>query len=360
MRLRLDEATRVSTAYLFALTSLLVLVGAAVVLMASRAPARVRLKSLHTGQRRSVALLILSLAPLMLIANSLGSTLISRDVYLAGEGGSNFFALGQQLAIASVAVAGNVVASKRGFPRLLAWLIALAYVVLFFSLGSRRLALAPLAFALGFVMARPRSSAKALLLGALAAIPLLPLPLYLRGLGRHGLNPYFIALTSYDFASVDWAQTVNNVLIAFPISGITAFASNPIPLRNLLISVNPSPGFLAGWYEISASMALNRWTPFSAIGEGGNYGGVWLAAIWFSIGLLLGWLEIRMASFIRRGQSIIAIAIVGLVSLFAVQAIQYSLRASTRLLVYAVVIVMATKLYYRMSGGSESKMISGS
>jgi hypothetical protein len=345
IQLTLSQELKSQTAYVFAITASLILVGASTILSISRSKTKARLTSFAVSQRSAPWLLIASVLPMLLVLGSLGSEFMQRDRYLAGEGGSNFFGLGQQLGIASIVVAGNVAGSRRGFTRFAAVLLAIAFGILFLGLGSRRLALMPIAFALGLVFARPDKAIRPLVVAGAAAAILLPLPLYLRGLTTHGLIPYAQSISGYRLADVNWAETVNNVLIAFPIAGASATALDQLPLSNLLISVNPLPGSLAGWYDISRTMNLNPWTPYSAVGETANYGLPWSALVWLVVGAVLGWLELRMAHFERNGVPIFSIAIVGLSALFAIQMIQYSLRSSTRMLVYAVAISVAASVW---------------
>lgn len=350
MRISLDSFERRQTAYVFALTSGLTLLGTCSVLILNRRAPAVRLRSFSMSNRAAPLYLLGALLPLVLVLASIQDEFFERDRYLAGVGGSNAFGLGQQLGIASVAIAGNVYGSRKGVLKIVAVLVAVSFVILFLGLGSRRLALTPVAFALGYAIARPGKFFYAIVPAALISALLLPLPLHLRGLSVHGLIPYSYALDSYNFFATNWVETINNVLIAFPITGATAFGVSPIPLSNLGISLNPLPGAFVGWYEISSSMTHNRWTPFSAVGEAANYGIPWMVLVWVGLGAALGIIEVGMAKVVRAGYSVAAICAVGLVSLFALQAIQYTMRASTRMLVYALGVLILFTLLAKWRG----------
>jgi hypothetical protein len=198
----------------------------------------------------------------------------------------------------------------------------------------------------------------AIAVSALLSAAILPIPLYLRGGETHGLLPYLDALSGFDYSGVDWAVTLNNLLIAFPIAGFTAFGVDAIPLHNLWIGLNPLPGEWVGWYEISDSLNLNRWTPYSMVGELANYGVVPLVVTWFIIGMALAALETRVSKYAEQGYPVFAIVVVGLAALFIIQSLQYTVRSSTRMLVYAFIVVAAAELvlYVRGSRSVESSV----
>ncbi|MEW1835872.1 hypothetical protein [Microbacterium sp. NPDC079995] len=339
MTLRLTPEVRVETAILFALSAGLIVVGAAAVVLLRRAGGH------STSLREGISfargaerwILPLTLVPMVLVVGSLGDRLVYRTVYLAGGAEMTLFGLGQQLAIAAAAVLGYVAANSASRSiRIGTLLLLAAYIVVFLGMGSRRLALIPLCFAIGYALAKPRRALRAVIPTGLAAVLLLPLPLFFRDSAVHGLVPYASKLAEFSYFEVDWPETLNNVLIAFPTTGITAFGVAPIPLQNLVISLNPAPGGMAGWYDISRDMNLNAWTPFSAVGELGNYGQPWLTLVWVGFGVVLGSLEMLVTRLLALRQPLFGIAIVGLSALFALQSIQYGLRLSSRMIVYAV------------------------
>jgi hypothetical protein len=347
IQLSLPALMRAQTAYLFAGASGLVFLASyLVMLFVRRPPTRLHVRS-H-AQNSSFWILLVSTTPLLMVVLSLGLSLLQRNTYLDGEGGSNLFGLGQQLAVAVVAILGYRAAVDKGGARFAAVALAVGYMALFFSLGSRRLALVSLCFAVGYAMAKRRHTFLVTAISIAVALLMLPLPLFLRGQSVHGLLPYLAALPKFDLFAVDWTTTANNVLIAFPISGFTAFATNQIPIGNLVIGLNPLPGNVAGWYGISGAMNLNLWTPFSMIGETANYGWAPFVVVWVGVGLALAWLELQISWFAARGIAIFGIAIVGLSALFAIQGIQYSVRTSTRLLEYAIEIAILGWMFVKL------------
>lgn len=353
--LTMPSDMRLATAYVFAATASLVAIGglAGLRLMNHH---RTPLRRAELSSKTAIFLIGVSMVPMIMVAVSLGSSLFTRETYLAGDGGSNLFGLGQQLSVAAVAFLGYVVAMRAGVTRVIGAVAASGYLLLFLGLGSRRLALIPVCFAIGYALAGRRHVWLAVAGSMLLTAAILPIPLYLRGGQPHGLLPYLDALSAFDYGAVDWAVTLNNLLIAFPITGFTAFGVEAIPLRNLWIGLNPLPGEWVGWYDISDSLNLNRWTPYSMVGELANYGIVFLACTWLTIGILLAILETRVSKYAGAGLPLFAIAIVGLSALFVIQSLQYTVRSSTRMLVYAFVIVVIAEIvrYFRGSPSSKS------
>ena len=359
IQLVLPPGLEAPTAYVFAAASGLVVVGAYIVLLLhGRPPTRLELASGHGSASHWT--LAASIVPLLMVIVSLGPSLLQRDQYLDGSAGSNLFGLGQQLAVAVVPVLGYRAATDKGAARVIAMALSASYLLLFFSLGSRRLALVPLCFAVGFAMAKRGHTLVATAVASVLSLLMLPLPLYMRGLSAHGLLPYAAALPKFDLGAVDWVATLNNVLVSFPITGFSAFATSHLPLSYLAIGVNPLPGDVAGWYQIARNVELNAWTPFSMVGESANYGMLPFVCIWAAVGLLLGVLEIQVAKFAREGAALFSIAIVGLSGLFALQALQYGLRASTRMLEYAAIAALVGGVFVAERRRRRDKLLSRS
>jgi hypothetical protein len=267
-------------------------------------------------------------------------SLWERTYYLNRIGGSSFATLGGALALAGVAMAGYLWRSGGRVGKSLPLFVTGLYGALFFAQASRRLALLPLCFAAGAVVAfsgRQRRYPMLLSAAILAAI-MLPIPTYLRNQDLHGLKPYIEALPGYFSANINPLTVLNNILISFPITGLTAFDTPSIPIGHILVQLNPLPGAMVGWYDISSTMGLNRATPFSGIGEMGNVGSGMVIAVWLCVGFIIGALDGQVERALRAGQQIIAVAILGCCGLFAITVTQYNFRSAQRPLVYAILI----------------------
>lgn len=345
-----------ATAYIYASAVAAFALGATITtLLRGRRP-RVKLAAIEVSNKTRGWMLVIAIVPVLMIFAALGSALIDRDIYLAGGLGlRELYGLGQQLATATIAIVGYVLVSGTRGQRILSGVLLLVYFAMLFSMGSRRIALLPIVLVLGMLMAKPtRVWLKLAIAGGLAAL-LLPVPLFLRGSQTHGLIPYLDAVQAYDIGDVDWLTTLNNVLISFPTTAMTAFHTAPLPIEYLFISLNPLPGGMAGWYEISRSMSLNAWTPYSTLGELWNYG-PWVAfAVWAGIGVLATILDGHVQKLWEAGLPFISLAIIGLAAVFALQALQYNVRQSSRMILYALIVSIVGLVFVALRDGARRK-----
>lgn len=350
--LNIGEAEITATAYVFASTILAFALGACITAMIRPRLPRVKLTAIEVSDRTRGWMLVIAIVPIVMIVAALGSTLIDRDVYLAGGLGLRaLYGLGQQLATATIAIVGYVLISGTRGQRMFSVVLLVVYFGMLFAMGSRRIALAPIVLVLGMLMAKPTRVWLKLAIAAVIATVLLPLPLFLRGSQEHGLLPYIDAVQAYDLGDVDWLTTLNNILISYPTTAMTVFHTNQIPIGNLFISLNPLPGEWVGWYDISSTMSLNAWTPFSTVGELANYGTGWALLVWAGLGVLATLLDRAVQKLWSEGLPFFALAIIGLSAIFAIQALQYNVRQSTRMMLYATLVAIAGAVYVHLREG---------
>ncbi|MGY1716398.1 hypothetical protein ACI78R_18190 [Geodermatophilus sp. SYSU D01106] len=277
-------------------------------------------------------------APILVLTVGVGGDLLSRSSYLPIRSGTSVLGLAGTLALGGAVLAGHLAASSIGLRRASAVTLMAAYAIYFFSMGSRRLALVPILLVLGYCAYRgTRRRAVKLAVAAAMSLALLPIPLHLRTGNTHGLFPYLERMLSFSYGNVEWADAVNNILVAFPIAAATAFMEPQLPTSWLWISLNPAPGSVAGWYEIYQSLRLNYYTPYSTVGELGNYGWLVTAVMAAAAGAILSYLDGRVGWYFRTGHGMYALALLGMCSLFALTILQYNLRSSVRLLLYAII-----------------------
>ena len=295
---------------------------------------------------------------LLVVGSSDGiHTLLHRPDYIDGRtDNAPLFGLGHALALAAVTISGYVYSTARSWITRIASIgVTLLYAIVFFSLASRSIAIAPLAFAFGLYAAAPgsRGSRFTMVIALVLSVTLLALPLYLRTSADHGLFPYLQTLAGHDpnAAPVRWDTPVLNVMSTFGLSGDVAFSEPSIPLSHIWPSVNPLPGSLAGWYEIQPSHRLDVFTPYSAVGELGNYGFPILALYFTMAGAVLAFLETRARDLLSGGYQLSGLGVIALCLLFPVFSLQYQLRADTRILYWALLLLGVTALLRALRGG---------
>ena len=309
-------------------------------------------------------LLLAALVPTVLIvvgASHGVQTLLHRPSYIEGRTDIGpIFSLGEALALAAVTISGYIRSTARSWiTRIGSVSVTVLYAAIFFSLASRSIALVPLAFAFGVYAAKPasRGSRLTIVVALGLSLSLLALPLYLRNSSDHGLFPYLQTLAGNDpkAAPVQWDTLPLNVLSTFGLSGDVAFLEPSIPLSHLWPSVSPLPGSVAGWHAIEPSHRLDAFSPYSTIGELGNYG-LPILAVYFSVaGALLALLDSRARELIAGGQQLHGLALTALGLLFPVLSLQYQLRTDTRVLYFGLVLLGVSALLRAVRGGGAKR-----
>lgn len=361
-QLQLSSSEKQATVVLLAMASSAVLAGglfASAVLKSRGLKAYgIRENASNLFSKLSATVLLVAGGNLLFAAglNGLEPYIDRDDYHLAASGGLE--GLPDLIAIASVVILGALlVATKSTGQRLLAVVLIFASWTYFFSLATRAFALTPLLVALGMAcVARSKWIPWFTAAMAILSISLLELPLYLRGLARHGIVPYAQALT--DFPNAQWnpITTAGNVLGGFHIVGATAFSSPPIPMEVFWISVAPQTGTSAGWYDVSDTLRLGPALPYGSVGEIGNHGFVFTVFFYFIIGCMLGVLHWLTSIILERYKyPLAAVVIVGLQFNMVILATQYNLRSEMRTLYYAIALAIFTTIVGMIAANRRQK-----
>jgi hypothetical protein len=223
----------------------------------------------------------------------------------------------------------------------------LLYWAIAFAQASRQFALLPLFFALGaFAVSFSKGSRRRVIIAGFAAVLLVPIPLYLRAQDSHGLFPYVEALPGYLSSSAANPMIgVANIFFGFPALALTLAKAPVVPLETIMIELNPLPGQLAGWYQVASSMRINPAVPYAAVGEVAGAGTRFSIAFWFVVGALLAHIDRRIGALLARRYQLFALMMLALSATFVVLASQYNLRNAFRVLVYLVVLDVATRIW---------------
>jgi hypothetical protein len=291
-------------------------------------------------------LFIASLFPLGAQVVLAGSSLLSRELYIdAVVSSSPILNLTNQLAIAAIIVLGYLFIGTSPTMRISVIIALVAYFALFASGGSRTMAMMiPLAALGAFAAKQSKRTGTALFVAAILCLYLVQLSLYFRTLQRHGLIPYLQSLSDFPQSGIGLSDVALNLLFSFGIIGVTAYQSAPLTPSTFWISVDPSPGDTAGWYQVASSLRLNINTPFAGIGELGNHGVAYLIPYCLVVGIVLAVFERQTLAFRRLGYGSLSLVPLGLSALFLLYAVQYNLRSSTRLLVYGLVLALVLQI----------------
>lgn len=346
----LSDEDALSTLRLMSIASTLLILGSALCLRLFR-NAGLGADNGHREWRAPKAsgwILLAAAVPLVAIVFDVGiQDLMERTYYIVGERGSFVGSVGSLMATAAVLIVGYGVGSAKSFGLKFAGIVLLAaYVALLLSYGSRRMALIPVLFALGvFIASNTRRSRIGIVVAAAISFMLLPLPLEFRSNSTHGIVPYMETFSSFTFADVDWLGALNNILVAFPIIGETAFGPRPVFGSDIAIMLNPIPGADAGWYDIYQRLRLNYFTPMAGIGELGHVGPTVVIPFFLALGVFMAWME-RLVRKQMHGGSLIFVGVtIAIMALFALQMLQYNLRSATRFLLYFALFEVVRQLW---------------
>lgn len=281
------------------------------------------------------AILLISICFALLLIHGYGyEEIISRSAYIPEK---NRLAkiIGTTFSPISMVALGYAykLSSKKILRRIICAFIAVFIWMLFFSMASRRFAIAPTLFVMGAWVADNRSKSMyvALILSAVIAFLLIPIPITLRGLPRLGLSPFLDAIFS---GQVNWSNLftgLTNIFFSLPLAAFVERASS-LNAAHLIMSITPLPGVYVGWYEVASQYRVNRYVPYSGIGELLNYGSVVLFIYYFVVGLIFSYAETWARRSSRFGRPLV----LAFALFFALTSCQYNLRTTTRVVYYLV------------------------
>jgi hypothetical protein len=289
------------------------------------------------------------LTALSLALNVYGSglqTILRTDTYLSHSGPVIAVIIGTALGPLGVLVAANVLLGGRasGPARVSAVALLAAAVLLSFGQATRMLSLCPLLVFAGGLVAGRWSRRRAVTWGIVAtaaAVTLLGVPLYLRGQPELGLLPALETLFSRPGSFFGEATNpLSNLLLGVPLSLYVGLQAPEIPREALWVSVNPLPGGFTNWEELAPQLRFNAYEPFTGLGELANHGLVPLVVYMLVLGFVFEALENIALRPSPRVAGLLAGTIFGIAGIVLIRTTQYNLRTDTRLVYYAVALVM--------------------
>lgn len=269
-------------------------------------------------------------------------TLLSSESYLLISGSASATKLGF-VGLPVGAMAALILADRRGGARVIGTLITAGYLVLLFSAATRAMALMICSWTLLRVMHHGRLRMRHAAMTVLGLLVALSVPFNLRSSDAHGLIPYFSTLVRAPASvlKIDMPALTNNVLFAYPLTNYVA--AQDLPPGSFGISVSPLPGGAAGWDEISRSLRVNLYVPFSAVGELAAYGGlatlVYMTTVAFLVSKIWSWEVFGSANSLGR------LMVLATTALFALQSIQYNLRTVSRLVYLLIAAALILRFF---------------
>lgn len=155
----------------------------------------------------------------------------------------------------------------------------------------------------------------------------------------HGLLPYI--RSSLNNPSVILEYAIENIYYTF-VFGFYA-TSETIKLYNenfgkLLTCISPLPGRMTDWYIISDNMRINKFAPFTAIGELSKFP-IFSFFYYLFLGLFFAYCDNFIKKSILNKKYLTSILLVLFLSLMIVLSYEYNLRASNRFIYYSVFVL---------------------
>ncbi len=221
-------------------------------------------------------------------------------------------------------------------------LLAFLTTVCIFATGSRQLALLPI-LVLAAQRVRGRGSIRASIGLVLLSWLGLALALQLREQAEHGLIPYLSAL-SLPLIRAGVVDSLGNLLFAVPLTGWVSLRGN-VSAGDIITSVNPLPGGLTDWAEVSQHLRYHYFIPYNGIGELASYS----VALLFGFFVLFGVICLAATRVAARNPGVLGIVLMAAPAFPLALLLQYNLRSGVRM-VYLVVGLVCLGLYAARRG----------
>jgi len=161
----------------------------------------------------------------------------------------------------------------------------------------------------------------------------------LRAIDSHGLIPYISYFTNF-FSNVIYELyfLLYYIFIYGFFVTIQVMYEHTVNWQTLLISVNPLPGTIAGWYEINEALRINPFVPYNLFGEIFSLGLTTLIAYSIIISTYFFWIEkLIKKKFFLENKKLFGITLYLLTLVFSIYSWEYNLRSSLRLVYYSII-----------------------
>lgn len=161
----------------------------------------------------------------------------------------------------------------------------------------------------------------------------------------HGIFPYIQSI--FSLGGDPLRDFYFNIYYSFVFGVYVTIATikNAIPDWNVIfISLNPLPGKMAGWYEISSKMRLNTFAPFSLHGRVFSMGLLFTIFYFIITGIIFSVMEKMVRIYLKKDNREIAFLLILLLVLHIVYGFEYNLRSAVRYLYYSIGVIFIFKL----------------
>jgi len=316
----------------------------------------IKVAAVRSSRLQTVSGIIISIACVVLTVIGTGpGNLWYRQEYLVHEN-QILQISGGSLFLPSAFALGVITGQQGRGVRFLALTIFGVIEALSVALSTRGLALLPIIFCVGCLFAQPKNRKFRAALGiTLLVTPfLMMVPLATRSMTEQGFStfPQISDIASQIDLGDQLHVVLNNVLFAVPLTIQSAMPITENASRYILVNIDPTPGVWSGWY--AKEQRINEFIPFNTIGDLLR-AGTWVAILYYAIvGVYFARIDARIKSTGRIGPGILLL--VAMSFGFIIFSLQYSLRAATRLVYYAIAIELVWWMASMVTPGVKSRL----
>ncbi|WP_216066427.1 hypothetical protein [Pseudotamlana agarivorans] len=163
-----------------------------------------------------------------------------------------------------------------------------------------------------------------------------------RGLEKHGIIPYVASLFSEQAGVRDSFFNFYYSFI-FGVFATIGTLKKAVPdWEVIFISLNPLPGSMVGWYDISEKMRLNIYAPFTLHGRVFVMGYFFTFMYFFITGLIFSFFDKCIRKSLKDKKRGLPFVLTILAVLHIIYAFEYNMRSSVRYIYYALFILFVT------------------
>lgn len=162
----------------------------------------------------------------------------------------------------------------------------------------------------------------------------------LRKLPTHGLGPYLASILDPE-SGYDNSVAIN-IYYTFIFGFFVTIRTINEAVQDwnvILVSINPLPGSMVGWYNYAPNLRINLYAPYTLHGQVFNMGITFTCLFFLIIGLIFSYFEQKVRFYLVNNQRGISLVIVLLTALFIFYSYEYYLRSALRYLYYAFFIL---------------------
>jgi hypothetical protein len=229
---------------------------------------------------------------------------------------------------------------------LLMWL----FLFLNITTGSRKIIVYYLLYIfISYVIGPKQAKNKVrLVISIIISILLLSYVMELRALSSHGFIPYlsssaiiFSGMADDIFFSLYYV-TIFGYFVTANVMDVYSYSFS---WSDIITSINPLPGEIAGWDAIMESMRFNIVAPYNSFGEVFTAGFAFSGIFYCMLGCYYGFIEKTIRKLYISGKVVFALVLFTLTIYSIVLTSQYNLRLSLRPIYYSIIIIMIRWLY---------------